>query len=1052
VRIVPLGGADEVGASCLFVELANTRLLVDAGIRMHSRTGTGAVHDPLPDLARIKEFGGIQAILVTHAHADHIGALPLIHRAYPNVPIYATPATFDLMRVMLADSVKLMRQKAEVETDYPLYDEELVSSMLDQVVPVTGAFTVGEEVQVQPWRAGHILGAVMYGIISPEGSLCVTGDVLLSGQRTLPGAAIPRFNPDLLVMESTYGNRLHANRHEEERRLARSVAEVIARGGHVLIPAFALGRAQEVMLILLAHQEAGLIPTFPIWVDGMVRAICSVYERYPEELASNLRHAAKIDPRIFYSEKSTIRPVTDAATRERVLAGPPACIIASSGMLAGGASQAYALRLAGAPQHAIFLCGYQDEESPGRRLLKSIEEAEPTLTLDGQEVSVRCQIDRYGLSAHADMNALAAMVTQLRPRHVVIVHGEEEARQELAGALRQSSGVFLPVNGEELEFTYRRGKTSDAETKSSSVAGIGRGRSLDAEGIEELWKKLRNMRIRRPLASDEIAALWYGHAIPGDAVKQLIPMLEASPYFSPNYRQPWLFHVCRPDQVEVNKQKLNLLSEAQALPGSLLLVRNSMGELRAALCTDVRQGALELVTVGGMAADWPVESVLQWIGPFSAQDDSVPTQVADAQLALFRLLQMSESLVTTDLWRRILEVFATKGGEVTLDVLTDELLRQDSERNTHSTTREGSSAQQALRLAAAYLLNKLPERISRHAVGLLTVNYGLNNTMTDLMDLVNDVSDKINASGMLMADHLEQNAALTVVDAHLGINEGLYRRGLDLTKRQMNLYFLFPDIARQRLVETLEKIAARTGWSIHIHPEAHMGALTDQVASCLPAGCQQLRTPSVYREKQEVAVQCRVTGVTEEQLMQAGERFRAETGWQLVINGQTYGATSTTDIQLDEQGPDEDKFLPDPNSVPLEINRAFQVIRAMFADDDPVRLYKLSKKSDAKQGTSYIELSFISPQVGLQHVALIRDCAQDIGWELRINPEPNQNEIKLRIRQLMPAAWQLLREPSFFKDQQLVKVRLGNPPEDIAAWTEFHLRVKEATGYDVALA
>lgn len=1051
MRIVPLGGADEVGAGSLFVELAETQLLVDAGIRMHSKTGTGAVHDPLPDLARIKDLGGIQAILVTHAHADHIGALPVIHRTYPDVPIYATPATCDLMRVMLADAVKLMRLKAEVEADYPLYDAQLVASMLDRVVPVTGSFTVGKNVQVQPWRAGHILGAVMYGIMSPEGSVCVTGDVLLSGQRTLRGAAIPRFNPDLLVIESTYGNRLHADRHAEERRLAGAVAEVIERGGHVLIPAFALGRAQEVMLILRAHQEAGLIPTFPIWVDGMVRAICDVYERYPEELAGNLRHAARQDPRIFFSEKSTIRPVTDTATRERVLAGPPACIIASSGMLAGGASQIYALRLAGAPQHAVFLCGYQDEESPGRRLLESIEDPEPTLTLDGQEVKVQCRIDCYGLSAHADMNALAAMAAQLRPRHIVVVHGEEEARQELAGVLRQNSGVFLPVNGEELEFTYRRVGVSDGETKSFSTSGIGRGRPLDDVGMEALWKKLRSMRLKRPLAAEEIAAFWYGHALPTDAVERLTTMLETSPYFSPNNRQPWLFHTCRSDQVEVNKRRLQLLAEAQALPGSLLLVRNPMGELRAALCTKVTQRALEIVLVGAPAAAWPVESVLQWIGPFTALDEGeIPD--AEAQRALLKLLQLAEPLITDTLYQRCVEILSAEGGEVTFDAVADELLRQNPKLIADSTPEECAIVIQALHLAAAYLLNRRSDRFQRCAESLLDVRYSLNDSVENLGDAAGDVTAIEAVSSMLLAEHMEQNAALAVVDAHLGIKEGVYRRGLDLTKHQINLYFYFPDVAKQHLAETLEKISAITGWTVYIHPEAHMGALTDQVAACLPAGCRLRRTPSVYREKREVAAQCQLSGVTEEQLIQAAKRFCATTGWQLVINDQAYGTTGSTDVSTNVHESDAGLFLPAADSVPLEINQAFRVIRAMFADDDPVRLYKLSKKTDVKQGTSYIELSFISPQVGRRHAGLLRDCAQDIGWEIRINSEPNQNEIKLRIRQLMPAEWQLLREPSFYKEQQLVKVRLANSPKDVAAWTDFCRQVKEATGYDVALA
>lgn len=1049
MRVVPLGGADEVGASCTLVELAGRRVLVDAGIRMHNNAGTGVPRDPLPDLVRIRELGGVHAILVTHAHADHIGALPLLHRAFPAVPIFATPATLDLMRVMLADAVKLMRQKADLEADYPLYDADLVAGMLDKVVPVVGPFNIGEDIKVHPWRAGHILGAVMYGITSPEGSVCVTGDVLISPQRTLPGAVVPRFHPDLLLMESTYGNRLHANRHEEERRLAQAVAEVIARGGHVLIPAFALGRAQEVVLILRAHQEAGLIPTFPIWVDGMVKSICDVYARYPEELSSPLRHAMRSGNHPFYSDKSTIRPVADTATRERILAGAPACIVASSGMLTGGASQFYAMRLAGTPQHAIFLCGYQDEESPGRRLLESVQAQAPMLSIAGQEINVRCRVDRYGLSAHADMNALAAMAAQLRPHHVVLLHGEEGARQELANILRRHAGVFLPVNCEELQFTYRKAEAVSPASANRRTTGLGKGQPFTAESALLLWQSLRASRLTRPLTADELAARWYGHAIPAGAAETVTPILAASPYFHSDDRQPWLFYLCRPDEVEAAKRRLNLVAEAQALPGSLLLVRTSMGDLRAAVCLSVEGAAIRLAAVGMPVGLWPVESVIQWIGPWNGRPDE-----SEVQRELLGVLDSCRKLVLQLPWSDLVNALPATATAYTLDDVVD--LWKEQAANAQNGATLGNSAQEpAYRLAVALVLNSLPELVERQAQGLLAVTYSLRHNGGAQITSPSVSGATVDASALSpLAGRLEQNAALAVVDKLLNPDSGLYRKGLSLTDHQIVLYFKFPSVAQQRLAETLRTIAAVTGWSIAVHPETHMGALCEQAEVCLGPGCQLQRAPSVYREKHEVVVQCSVDALSDAQLADAAQRFYATTGWRLVVNGKRLMVEDETDQkQISPPAVDvENQYRPDEQAEPLEINKAYQVIKAVFANDEPARLYKAGKKTDPHTGSHYIELSFITPEIGARYADLLTACARDIGWELRINPEPNQIEISACIRRLLPPGWQLLREPSLFRQQHLARLRLAQPPEDQSAWTSFCEQVKAATGYDVALA
>ncbi len=287
MQVIFVGGASGVGASCLAVEIANQWIIVDAGVRVDRKS------DPLPDLALL-EGKDVRAIFVTHAHADHIGALPLVHQAFPTAPIFASRATGLLMEVMLADALRIMSRRAAEEMEIPLYPPELVGNMLAQVrpLPVGETLTLSQVpgVNIHASRAGHIAGAVSFSFSGPDGTLVVSGDISSTPQYTVQGALPPPVEHcDLLVLESTYGARLHPNRQGEEQRLSQAVAESIARGGHTLIPCFGLGRGQEILLVLQAAQQKGQIPDFPIYVDGLVRRVCNTYLLLPEALPPTLQ-------------------------------------------------------------------------------------------------------------------------------------------------------------------------------------------------------------------------------------------------------------------------------------------------------------------------------------------------------------------------------------------------------------------------------------------------------------------------------------------------------------------------------------------------------------------------------------------------------------------------------------------------------------------------------------------------------------------------------------------------------------------------------------------
>ncbi len=449
MKISILGGGSEVGASCLHINMADTNLIIDAGMRMHG-------DDLLPAFGMLESLNDPAAILVTHAHADHIGALPIIHSLYPAVPIYATPPTADLMKVMMKDSSKILEQRAHETNTLPPYSEDQVNAVLSTVLlfPANGKLRIGN-LNITSFRAGHILGAVMFLIEGDGEQLLISGDLSFKAGRTIPGAQVPHdLHPDVVVMESTYGNRAHTDRNTEERRLAEDVAEVIAGGGFALIPAFALGRAQEVLLVLQDYMDKGLIPEFPIYVDGLVTPISRIYKNYPHFLKGPVAYRIAKHGDVFLTEGRchAVKP----KEREAVLNGKPACIVASSGMLTGGASSWYAERIVANENNAIFITGYQDEESPGRKLLNLADGVENQLDLNGTSFEVKCRIGKYGLSAHADANEMKRFIEMLKPTYTLLVHGDDDARGRMAEVIDQRFNPILVENGQTYPFEKRK--------------------------------------------------------------------------------------------------------------------------------------------------------------------------------------------------------------------------------------------------------------------------------------------------------------------------------------------------------------------------------------------------------------------------------------------------------------------------------------------------------------------------------------------------------------------------------------------------------------------
>ena len=1021
MRYVALGGASEVGASCNFIELDGRRLLVDAGIRMHSGEA-GGPPDPLPDLALLQELGEPEAVLVTHAHLDHTGALPLVHRAFPGARIYATAPTVDLMKVLLADAIKIMAMKADQEMECPLYSEELVTGMFRQVVPVPmgATVTVADGIKASFFPAGHILGAAMVGLEGQEGRVLVTGDIAAAAQRTIPGLAVPRFSPHLMVMEATYGNRLHASRHREEKSLALAVAEVVAAGGHALVPAFALGRAQEIILMLQAYQQAGLVPKFPIWVDGMVRSICQNYVNFPQYLQGPLKRAINTGGNPFYNDKNLVAAVSNSAGREKVLAGAPSCIVASSGMLTGGPSQFYAARLVDDQRNAILLCGYQDEESPGRRLMELADGIGGELVLGGQTVSVKCRVDRYGLSAHADASEMDALVAKLQPRQLVLVHGDHDARQALAGTLSGTRAVWVPNNGEELSFTPSRGRVRpEQDVNRSKTAGLGQGRDPD---LGLLWDYLIRNRTTavQSRSAEELAGLWYGSQVTAGQQEMMAGLLELDQrYFTADGKHSYFYRPRRPGQVAADRHRKQLMARRQNLAGQLVLIRDAGGALRAGCCTTVDELGYTAWLVGREETWYPAESLLEIIGPWQPADGD---NGLETRAALSRLLQqvkpVYQGLHPREVWSRM-----EAGPEELWDLAA---LAQVAGLNP---------ATWAHRLALAWLFNANPEYFQRHEAKEGVIHYRPRVVDQDSLDQQPVDSDDA------LFERMEQNAALAEVEKILPPITGLYRKGLDLEAGRMILCFEFPDIAREKHRDLIDQVEALTGWMITLQPEAHHGALAGAVYRLLPDGWRVIKNPSIRREQKQVAVKLHPPkGGDAAPIVAMAKQYVQETGWQLVAEGFAGKDSSLQPVSAPK--PDQGTTVSR-----MEINQAYGYIRDKLAGAG-VRVYRVGKKQGA--AGQYIEVSFISPEIGAKFQDRLEQLALATGWALRINPQPNQNEIKALVRASLDPTWGLKKEPGFFADQKTVRVSLTNgpPPED-PGWQQVVQKILHLTGYNL---
>jgi putative mRNA 3-end processing factor len=400
-----LGGASEVGSLGLVVRDQGRTLLFDYGM-----TPTDPPSYPRPAPMNV------DVACLSHAHLDHSGMMPLLSRL-PHARPIATPVTVAVTEVLTRDALKVARLEGYLEP----YDPGDIRALARRFEAVERRATFrhhGIEIDLVP--AGHIPGATMY-LFRGEKDVLFTGDLQTIPTHLVDGAETAEC--DILVVESTYAGREHPDRGETERAFRAKVDEVVERGGKAVVPAFAVGRAQEVLMSLAGSGHE-------VWLDGMARTVNEIYRAAPNYLR---------DARAFRRAVERANIVERAADRRQVLRDADV-IVTTGGMLDGGPVLYYVGELYRDANSAILLTGFQVDGSNGRQLVE-----QGTLTVDETTIRPVCEVHSYDFSAHAGHTDLVDFVRKTKARTVVLMHGDD--RGKLEEALRADCDVLLPENG-----------------------------------------------------------------------------------------------------------------------------------------------------------------------------------------------------------------------------------------------------------------------------------------------------------------------------------------------------------------------------------------------------------------------------------------------------------------------------------------------------------------------------------------------------------------------------------------------------------------------------
>lgn len=454
MHISNLNPDDAIGASAWLIELEGHRLLLDAGIhpKVEGRAG-------LPLYRHVAEQE-VDAIAISHCHHDHVGSLPVALQHFPQAHVLMTEPSYFLAERVLHNSVNVMLRRREEAgiREYPLYTHREV----DEIAPIFQGFRYNREIEwtafhkarkgvVSPtlefYDAGHALGSAGIMVRGGKQTLFYTGDVSFRDQTILKGARFEDAQADVLIMETTRGSREIPpgfSREAEVERLSQAIERVLKRKGCVLIPTFALGRTQEILALLALLTQTGRLKPQPVYIGGLGRVFTEIYDL--EAHRTHRNHSS-----LQLREALNLVVLERGQAEQMKLAGGRIFVLTAGMMTEHTHAHDLALRMIGDERQAIFFVGYADPDTPAGRLRMAKEGETFLFSATAGEVTRRCEVEEFDLTAHASRDELLEFVGDVEPRVVILGHGEPDARRWFEDQIRTrwpKINVFQPKPGE----------------------------------------------------------------------------------------------------------------------------------------------------------------------------------------------------------------------------------------------------------------------------------------------------------------------------------------------------------------------------------------------------------------------------------------------------------------------------------------------------------------------------------------------------------------------------------------------------------------------------
>ena len=449
VRMTVLGGAQEVGRSAFLIKTRESSVLLDCGINPGSQR-------PFETFPRFDspefQIDSLDAVIISHAHLDHCGLVPFLYKYGYDGPVYCSAPTSNLMTLLQLDYLDVAGKQGVT----PYYDQKDVRECVLHTIPLRfGVVTdIAPDIRLTLHNSGHILGSAMSHLHIGEGlhNIVYTGDYKFSRTMLLEAAATEFPRVETVITESTYGGAddVMPSRVEAEEHLTQIINSTLERKGKVLIPVPAVGRAQEIMLIIDGYMKRGLMKEAPVFIEGMISEATAIHTAYPEYLGREVRHSIlheEVNP--FQSDYFTI--VEHPSVRQSIIEGEPCIVLATSGMLEGGPVIEYFKNWADNEKNTIIFVSYQIEGTMGKRVQKGVSEV-TMMDNEGKMavVQVKLQVESIeGFSGHSDRRQLVSYLTHLKPmpERIFVCHGEKSKIMNLASFMDKKAGINTIVPG-----------------------------------------------------------------------------------------------------------------------------------------------------------------------------------------------------------------------------------------------------------------------------------------------------------------------------------------------------------------------------------------------------------------------------------------------------------------------------------------------------------------------------------------------------------------------------------------------------------------------------